>query len=117
MNLSKMIKVWSKVMNLNMDELLIDVLCYNFMLHYEHKSKDYMCYDWISRDFFKYLSEQNPEQEYWIVPGSLNKVYKKDDFIERAKITYLIARKACLDGYDLDKNIWQNIYGRKFVQN
>ena len=44
-----------------------------------------MCYDWISRDFFKYLSEQNPEQEYWIVPGSLNKVYKKDDFIEKHK--------------------------------
>lgn len=113
-NLCKMTKVWSKVMNLSMDELLIDVLCYNFMLNYEHRNKDYMCYDWISRDFFKYLSEQDLNQEYWIVPGSLNKVYRKDNFIERARITYLIAKKACLDGYDSSNNIWQNIYGRKF---
>ncbi|WP_271628830.1 SMODS domain-containing nucleotidyltransferase [Caldicellulosiruptor sp. DIB 104C] len=116
--LCKMVRAWRNNVNLKMGGLLIDTLCYNFIMNWEYKDKSYTYYDWLSRDFFKYLSNQNPDQEYWLAPGSNQYVWKKENFIYKAKQAYNIAKEACechSNNKDEDaKELWREIYGSKF---
>ena len=58
-----------------MGGLLIDTMAYNFMSNWGYKDKSYLYYDYMSRDFFKYLSELNDQQEYWLSPGARQYVW------------------------------------------
>lgn len=68
--LCRMARAWKYMWDVPMGGLLIDTLAYNFMTNCSYKDKSYLYYDFISRDFFKFLSEQNPEQNYWLSPGA-----------------------------------------------
>ena len=113
--LCKMARAWKNKHGVAMGGLLIDTLAYNFLKstnYYDDKS--YLYYDWLSRDFFKYLSEL-PDQDYYLALGSNQRVAVKKKFQKKAKKAYDLCLKAIdaeNQSYVNDK--WKKIYGRPF---
>lgn len=98
-----------------MGGLLIDTLAYSFLSSTtEYDSRSYLYYDWMSRDFFKYLSEL-PEQTEYAAPGSRQRVRVKKKFQKKAKKAYDL----CVVAIEAEKNAnvndkWKKVYGRPF---
>ncbi len=115
--LSRMTRSWKYKWDVPIGGLLIDTLAYNFMANRNYKDKSYLYYDFISRDFFKYLSEQNSEQSHWLSPGARQYVYRKGNFEYKAKQCYGLALEAIEKEKDFPytaKSKWREIYGTKF---
>ena len=116
--LCRMLRAWKDNCNVPMGGLLIDTFAYRFLKDWEHYNKSFLYYDWMTRDFFKYLSEQNDEQSYWIAVGSGQYIYPKGKFTAKAKTAYNNALKAIEKedkGYSYTANdYWRAIYGTKF---
>lgn len=116
--LCKMARTWKKEWKVPMGGLLIDTLAYNFLKDWEHKDKSYYYYDWLSRDFFEYLSRQDENQQYWLAVGSNQQIERKGPFEAKAKKCY----KLCLEAIEYEsqeyqytaKSKWREIFGTKF---
>jgi len=78
--LCRMARSWKEKWDVPIGGLLIDTLAYNFIGSWEYRTKSYTYYDWMSRDFFYYLKEQDANKQYWLAPGSNQRVYRKDGF-------------------------------------
>lgn len=116
--LARMIRAWKYNCDVPMGGLLIDTLAYNFMKDWNYSDKSYLYYDYLTRDFFKYLSEQNKEQNYWYAIGSNQLIYRKGLFEAKAKKAYNLALEA-IESYNKEyyftaKSKWREIYGNKF---
>ena len=113
--LCKMARAWKNKHGVGMGGLLIDTLAYNFLQSTsEYDDKSYLYYDWLSRDFFKYLSDQ-PNQDDYAAPGSRQRVRVKQRFQRKGKKAYDL----CLKAIDAEKqdNVnekWKAVYGRPF---
>lgn len=68
--LCRMMRAWKSKWNVPIGGLLVDTLAYQFIDDWPYKDKSYFYYDFISRDFFRFMADQNREQEYWRAPGS-----------------------------------------------
>lgn len=68
--------------------MLIDTFAYNFLSKWKYRDKSYLYYDLMVRDFFLYLKDRDKSQTYRLAPGSNQHVYKKDNFIDKAKTAY-----------------------------
>lgn len=116
--LCKMMRAWKDNMNVPIKGMLIDTLAYQFIDGYEYKDKSYLYYDFISRDFFAYLKNQDKDQTYWKAPGSGRYVYNSDNFRWKATVAYntsLEAIQAQTDSKDYTaKSKWREIFGTKF---
>ncbi|OJV51034.1 MAG: nucleotidyltransferase [Bacteroidetes bacterium 43-16] len=115
--LCRMIRAWKYKWDVPLGGLLIDTLCYNFLSQSEYKAKSYLYYDYITRDFFKYISEIDPNKEYWLSPGARQYVWKKGNFQYKAKQCYNLALEAISKETDYPftaKTKWRDIYGTKF---
>lgn len=115
--LCRMIRAWNSYNSVLMSGILIDTLAYRFMQQYEYADKSYSYYDWMSRDFFKYLID-NADQNYWLTPGSNARIYKKYGFNNEADEAHAMCEDA-LYYYAKDFNYlwadkWRKIYGSKF---
>jgi len=114
--LCKMVRAWKNAQGVPMGGLLIDTLCYNFIQqNTQYKSVEVGSYHYMLRDLFKYLSEQDKAQSYWLAPGSNQQVHRKGNFVSKAKKAY----KKCLLAIDnIDKQsvytTWKQIFGRPF---
>ena len=80
--------------------------------------RSYAFYDWLSRDFFKYLSEL-PEQNEYAAPGSRQRVRVKNKFQRKAKKAYKLCLEAIESEGKANVNVnvndkWKKIYGRPF---
>lgn len=113
--LCKMVRAWKNKHGVGMGGLLIDSLAYNFLKstnNYDEKS--FNSYGLMSRDFFKYLSEQ-PNQEYYAALGSGQRVKVKKKFQQKAKKAYELCLMAINEGdSDSAHDKWKKIYGRPF---
>lgn len=78
--LCRMMRSWKNVWGVPMGGLLIDTLAWRFIANWEYKGKSYLYYDWMSRDYFLFLSQQNPNQEYWLAVGSNQYIWRKGYF-------------------------------------
>ncbi|WP_429083469.1 nucleotide-binding domain-containing protein [Aeromonas bivalvium] len=113
--LCKMARAWKNKCGIGMGGLLIDTLAYNFLKSTDYyDDKSYSFYDWLSRDFFKYLMEQ-PNQDHYQALGSGQDVKVKKKFQKQAKKAY----EACLaaieaDGTDAAYSKWKKVYGKPF---
>lgn len=113
--LCKMARAWKNKCGISMGGLLIDTLAYNFLKSTDYyDDKSYSFYDWLSRDFFKYLMEQ-PNQDHYQALGSGQDVKVKKKFQKQAKKAY----EACLaaieaDGTDAAYSKWKKVYGKSF---
>ncbi len=115
--LCRMIRAWNATNNVLMSGILIDTIAFRFLSDYEYADRFYEYYDWMSRDFFKYLYD-NADKDYWIKPGSGERVYKKYTFKSAAKKAYEKCLKALDDfskGYSYCwHEDWREIYGNRF---
>lgn len=113
--LCKMARAWKNKHGVGMGGLLIDTLAYNFLQSTsDYDDKSYLYYDWLSRDFFKYLSEL-PEQDRYAALGSGQHVKVKKKFQKKAKKAYELSLKAIESGEtDAAHKKWKKIYGRPF---
>lgn len=116
--LCRMIRAWKDTCNVDIGGLLIDTMAYNFLKDWEYKDKTYMYYDWMTRDFFKFLSEENDNKAYWYAVGSNQLIYNDGLFVAKAKKAYNNALEAIQnekDKYEYSaNNKWREIYGNKF---
>lgn len=108
--LCRMMRAWKKKWNVPIGGLLIDTLAYQFIENYEYRDKSYLYYDFMCRDFFKWMSEQSSDQTFWRAPGSGQYVYGKGLFQYKAKQCYNIAREAIADETATPKREWSAKY-------
>lgn len=117
-DLCRMGREWKKEWGVPMGGLLIDTLAYNFLSTSDYKDKGYVYYDWMVRDFLKYLKDRDDNTSYWLAPGSNARVYKKGGFQYKALMAYnkaLEAIKYGNDGYDVSAvQKWREVLGNKF---
>lgn len=113
--LCKITRAWKNKHGVGMGGLLLYTLAYNFLdSTTDFDTKSFLYCDWMSRDFFKYLSEL-PEQTEYAAPGSHQRVMVKKKFQEKAKK----AHKLCVEAIEAEnqKNVndkWKKVYGRPF---
>jgi len=116
--LSKMMRAWKNKCNVPMGGLLIDTLAHRFLLNWEYKTNGFLYYDWMTRDFLKYLSEEDPNKKFWYALGSQQYVWHRGSFEAKAKKAYKIS----LEAIEFEKNDrdwsanqkWREIYGTTF---
>ncbi len=117
--LCRMMRAWKEKQNVQMGGLLIDTLAYQFIATWENRDKSYFYYDFMCRDFFKWLSEQDSEQTYWKALGSGQYVYGKG-FQYKAKCCYntsleAIAHENANPKQEWSaKQKWRDIFGTRF---
>lgn len=118
--LCSMARSWKGKCNVPMSGILIDTLAYKFIVDWEYKDKSYLYYDYMSRDFFKYLKDLDINQTYWLAPGSSRYVWKDKNFQNKASTAYNNALDAI--SYESkgqtysSKQKWREIYGTKFPE-
>jgi hypothetical protein len=118
--LCRMMRAWKNEWNVPIGGLLTDTLAYQFIENYEHRTKSYVYYDYICRDFFKWMSEQDADQEYWRAPGSGQNVYGKSLFQYKATRCYNISLEAIAHETAATKREWsakqkwREIFGTSF---
>jgi len=117
-HLCRMVRAWKDTWNVPMGGLQIDTFAERFLKQWEYRDKSFAYYDWMTRDFFKWLSEFDDTASYWLAIGSNQHVYNRGPFNYKAKVTYNIAVKAVEcenEGYEYTaNNKWREIYGTKF---
>lgn len=118
--LCRMARSWKGKWDVPLGGLLIDTFAYQFIGYYEHRDKSPIYYDYMCRDFFKWMVEQNDSQQYWKAPGSGQAVYKNGAFQYKAKRCYNLAVEAI--NYETAspkqewsaKQKWRDIFGTSF---
>lgn len=115
--LCKMARSWKNKHGVGMGGLLIDTLAHNFLRDTKaYDDKSYLYYDFMSRDFFQYLSEL-PRQEHFAALESGQRVRVKSNFQKPAKKAYELSLAAIeATGKDNESVKWQKIYGRDYPE-
>lgn len=118
--LCRMMRSWKENWDVPMGGLLVDTLAYQFIDGWEHKDKSYLYYDFMCRDFFRFMADQDREQEFWRAPGSGQRVYGKWPFQYKATRCYNLALEAIAHEIDTPKREWsaqqkwREIFGTSF---
>lgn len=118
--LCRMMRAWKRKCDVPIGGLLIDTLAYQFIENYEHRDKSFLYYDYMYRDFFLWMANQNTEQEFWRAPGSGQYVYEKGLFQYKAKRCYNISVEAIAHETATPKQEWsakqkwRDIFGTDF---
>lgn len=120
MPLCRMMRAWKRKWEVSIGGLLIDTLAYQFIDGWQYKDKSYLYYDWMCRDIFRFMADQDKDKEYWKAPGSGQYVYGKGLFQWKAKRCYHIALEA-IEHESADpkkewsaKQKWREIFGTSF---
>jgi len=112
--LCRMMRVWKNKWSVPMGGLLIDTLAYRFLRDWPDKDKSFLYYDWMTRDFLNFLSEEN-FRDYWLAVGSSQYIFRKGDFQHKAKRCYNISveaiNHATAGNTWSSKQKWREIYG------
>lgn len=116
--LGRMARAWRDYNGVPMSGMLIDTLAYQFIINWGYKDKSYLYYDFLTRDFFKFLSDLPTEQTYWLAPGSSSYVWKGGNFQTKARQAYQLALEALkhLEAQEFwsAKQKFRTIYGTAF---
>jgi len=113
--LCKMVRAWKNQCGVAMGGLLIDTLAYNFLnSNSDYDKRSTAFYDWMCRDFFKYLSEES-NKDYYLALGSNQRVNVKSKFQQKAQKAYNLCLKA-IDAGEADSanKKWKKVFGRPF---
>ena len=118
--LCRMMRAWKSEWSVPIGGLLIDTLAYQFIRDWQYKDKSYYYYDYMCRDFFAYVADQDKTQSYWRAPGSLQYVHRKGPFEWKATRCYNLSREAIVhetaspkqEGSAKQK--WKEIFGTSF---
>lgn len=92
--LCRMMRTWKRKWEVPIGGLLVDALAYQLIEGWQYKDKSHLYYDYMCRDFFRFMADQDKEQEYWKAPGSGQYVYGKGLFQWKATRCHNIALEA-----------------------
>lgn len=92
--LCRMMRDWKDKWNVPIGGLLIDTLAYQFIENWQYRDKSFLYYDYMCRDFFKWMADQDENQEWWRSPGAGQYVWGKGLFQYKAKRCYNLALEA-----------------------
>lgn len=114
--LAKMVRAWKNKNGVKIGGLLIDTLCYDFFKENEGLRQTVINdFDDLLLNFFEFLKTRNKHQKYWYAPGSKQKVYKKGNFISKAKKAYKKIELAIEKSDNANVyGIWRSIFGKQF---
>lgn len=116
--LCQMMRAWKREWDVPIPGILIDTLTYQFIADWKYRDKSYTYYDWMSRDFFEYMADQDRTQTFWRAPGSGRYVYRDGNFEYKATRCRNIALEAIKyesDGHHISaKAKWREIFGASF---
>jgi len=116
--LCRMMRSWKDAMNVPIKGLLIDTLAYQFIGDYAHRDKSYLYYDFMCRDFFEFMKNQDKDKTYWMAPGSYRWVLNSDNFRYKATMAYNRSVEAIEAEQnkknDTAKSKWREIFGTRF---
>lgn len=105
-SLCRMMRDWKNKWTVPIGGLLIDTLAYQFIETWEHREKSYAYYDYMCRDFFKWMAVQDENQEWWRAPGSGQYVWGKGLFQYKAKRCYNLSLEAIEHEMATPKREW-----------
>lgn len=113
--LCKMARAWKNRHGVAMGGLLIDTLAYNFLESTdEYDTRSYLYYDYMCRDFFKFLADQ-PKQSEYAALGSRQRVRVKKRFESKAKKAYDLCLKAIeASGQKNERQKWRDVFGNAY---
>lgn len=116
--LARMARAWRDANDVKMSGMLIDTLAYQFIESWAHRDKSYLYYDYLSRDFFSFLGQQNRQQGYWIAPGSGCHVHRTGSFELKARQAETVSLEAIKNleasHFWAAKQKYREIYGTLF---
>jgi predicted nucleotidyltransferase len=115
--LCRMARSWKEKNSVAISGILIDIFAYNFISTWEYRDKSYLYYDFMSRDFFDYLSKRDKAQNSWKAMGSGRFISRTGSFEAKAASAYSLACEAISKESDYPttaKSKWREIYGSKF---
>lgn len=118
--LCRMMRAWKRNWEVPIGGLLVDTLAYQFIDGWSCKDESYLYYDYMCRDFFRFMADQDKEKEYWKAPGSGQYVYGKGLFQWKATRCYNIALEAIKHETATPKEEWsakqkwREIFGTSF---
>lgn len=92
--LCRMMRDWKNKWSVPIGGLLIDTLAYQFIENWQYRDKSYVYYDYMCRDFFKWMADQDENQEWWRSPGSGQYVWGKGLFQYKANRCYNLSLEA-----------------------
>ena len=104
--LCRMMRDWKNKWSVPIGGLLIDTLAYQFIENWEHRDKSFVYYDYMCRDFFKWMAAQDENREWWRAPGSGQYVWGKGLFQYRAKRCYNLSLEAIEHEMATPKREW-----------
>jgi hypothetical protein len=112
-------RCWRVTMNAPISGMLIDTLAYEFIDKSLYRTMAPIYQDCLIRDFFGYMAQLDPEQEFWYAPGSIESVLRTGPFEEVADQAYALSEQAI----DHSRNRqdrqswakWREIFGEKFI--
>jgi hypothetical protein len=118
--LCRMMRAWKNNWSVRIGGLLIDTLAYQFIENYVYRDKSYFFYDFFCRDFFRWMADQDENQDYWKAPGSGQYVLGKGLFQYKATRCYNISLEA-IEHENANpkrewsaKQKWREIFGTAF---
>jgi len=116
--LCRMMRAWRDTWGIAMGGSLIDALAYQFIMKWKYKDRSHRYYDFMCRDFFEEMAEQDANQAYWKAPGSGRRLYDKGLFRYKARRCHHIAGDAIKHETDekhwAAKRKWREIFGPAF---
>ena len=116
--LGRMVRAWRDNNNVSMSGMLIDTLAFQFIANWEYKDKSYRYYDYLTRDFFAFLGQQDRNKDYWLAPGSGSWVYRSGAFELKARPTAAVAVEAIsnliVQQFWAAKQKYRQVYGSLF---
>lgn len=118
--LCRMMRAWKNKWDVPIGGLLMDTLAYQFIATYEHRDKSFVYYDYMCRDFFRYMADQDRTQAYWRAPGSGQRVDRKGGFEWKATrghnfVLEAIAHETADPKREWSaKQSWREIFGTTF---
>lgn len=113
--LCKMLRSWKEATGAPMSGMLIDTLAYKFFNQTTaYDDKSYGSYPELVRDVFSYLANL-PEQDYWLAPGSSQRVATRGKFQRKAKKAAAKCQEAINAGADKKREtLWKEVFGSRF---
>ncbi|WP_431299931.1 SMODS domain-containing nucleotidyltransferase [Tabrizicola sp. BL-A-41-H6] len=111
-NLIRMMKCWQGHCGVPLKSFWIELIAIEFLAGWENRDKSSVYYDWMVRDFFKYLELKVYGSVF--APGTYEQMYLGDAWLTKAQTARQRAEKACI--LETDDPIsageeWQKIFG------
>ena len=113
-----MMRCWKDRQAVPMGGLLIDTLAYSFINTWGEREKSFLYYDWMCRDFFKFMADGDRNIQSWRAPGSQRSVTRDGLFEYKARVAENMAKEAIqyeTNGHHPSaKAKWREILGPSF---